>query len=121
MKNSLIFILELSLISFLIVGCSDNNNSGASGGNLETTTKTGHFIDGYVKGIKYINGTREGFTDENGTFTYTDGNITFYLGNMELGTLDSTNVPGDNNLFVQDLVGVDRNETNNTTERTNIL
>jgi hypothetical protein len=105
-------------LAALLVGCggsSSSEDSGTSNSNPQSpVAQTAQFIDGYVEGLRYINGSNSGFTNANGEFSYTDGNISFYLGDMLLGTIEASNVPSDSKVFVQDLVGVDRNETTNT-------
>jgi surface protein len=112
--NSIMLATSLSTI---LIGCGGGGSSSEPNtqtGNPNTqTVKSAQFIDGTVQGIRYVNGTRTGYTNANGEFTYENGNISFYLGKVLLGTIDAANVPSDNKLFVQDLVGVDRNETSN--------
>jgi surface protein len=98
----------------LLIGCG-GGDSGSTPGGTNSGASTAQFVDNYVEGLRYVNGGTSGFTNANGEFNYTDGNISFYLGNILLGTIDAANVPSDNKLFVQDLVGVDRNETSNAT------
>lgn len=102
-----------STLAAILVGCGggDSNDTPATsdGG---TQSVTGVFIDDVVSGIRYVNGTRVGITDEQGQFSYTSGTIDFYLGNIHLGTISQ--LPQDKRVFVQDLVGVDRTETNSS-------
>lgn len=105
-----------SVVATLLIGCGGgdtSNNSTSDSGDGQIATSTAQFVDNYVEGLIYINGSTTGYTDSNGEFSYRDGEISFYLGNMLLGTIDSANIPSDSKLFVQDLVGVDRNETSN--------
>ncbi len=47
----------------------------------------GVFIDSAVQGVNYITSTQQGITDENGTFSYLEGEvITFYIGGIVAGT-----------------------------------
>ena len=75
------------------------------------TTQTLSFIDDKVSGVKYVNGTNSGFTDANGQFPYTSGTVEFYLGDIKLGSLSS--IPTDKNVFIQDILGIDRTDTSN--------
>lgn len=91
---------NLSLISLsllLLVGCGSNS------------TKSGVLIDDVVSGIKYVNGDNTGFTDAQGKFPYKDGAVEFYLGKIKIGQIDS--LTADSKIFIQDIVGVDRTNT----------
>ncbi len=96
-----------TILAGLLVGCG-----GGSGSSSSTTLNKATFIDDFVAGIKYVNGTNEGFTDSNGQFPYDSGSVEFYIGDIRLGTLSS--VPVDNKIFIQDLVGVSRTDTTNS-------
>ncbi len=103
-----------SLTAALLIGCGNGGSSGSSSsssGTVTPTTQTLSFIDDKVSGIKYVNGTASGFTDVNGQFSYTSGVVSFYVGNIKLGEISL--IPSDKNIFIQDLVGVDRNTTTN--------
>jgi len=50
---------------------------------------TGHYVDAAVKGVTYDCGNQQGVTDDNGTFTFEDGQkCIFTLGNIVLRELD---------------------------------
>lgn len=95
MGNKIKGIVVIFVTIFLLSACG-------SGGS----TKSGILIDGIVSGIKYINGTKTGFTDEDGKFPYSGGVVEFYLGNIKIGQIDS--LSSDNKVFIQDIVGLDR-------------
>ena len=90
-------------------------NSSSSGTVTPTTpvitTQTLSLIDDKVSGVKYVNGTASGFTDANGNFPYTSGTVEFYLGDIKLGSLSS--ISSDKNVFIQDILGIDRTDTSN--------
>ncbi len=90
-------------------------NSSSSGTVTPTTpvitTQTLSLIDDKVSGVKYVNGTASGFTDANGNFPYTSGIVEFYLGDIKLGSLSS--ISSDKNVFIQDILGIDRTDTSN--------
>jgi CxxC motif-containing protein (DUF1111 family) len=103
------------LSTMLLVGCgggsssSSNSNSG-SDSSSGSTSSTGVFIDDVVSGLKYINGSITGYTNEKGEFEYIVGTeVEFYLGGISLGKIK----PNDNQVWIQDLVGVDRTDTDN--------
>jgi len=94
MKSIGIFLFLL----LLLVGCGKNDNN-----------QFGTLVDDVVSGVKYVNAENSGFTDKNGNFPYESGLVEFYLGNIKIGEIDS--LPSDKKIFIQDLVGVDRLNT----------
>lgn len=80
--------------------------------HIEEKSVTAYFIDSAVSGIKYINENNEGITGKDGSFKYTKGNVSFYLGDLKLGTIST--LPSDKNVFPQDLYSVDRKDINNS-------
>ncbi|MBC8237578.1 MAG: DUF2202 domain-containing protein [Helicobacteraceae bacterium] len=109
MKKSQLFLLITLQVFF--IGCS-----GGGGGSSTTTSSaavSGQLIDSYLQNITYIcPDSSEGVTDINGSFSCKAAPITFKLGGLTLGTISS--LPADKHIFPQDLLHVDRNDTNNT-------
>jgi hypothetical protein len=69
---------------------------GGSGTSADTPTasvvKTGYFIDSAVAGLEYVSGNTRGITSSDGAFQYEEGKpVSFYIGNMRLGSLTVTN------------------------------
>jgi|GEM_PF-57775 len=95
MKSGIKELIVISIAILLLSGC------GGGGGSLK-----GVFIDDVVSGVRYVNGTNTGYTDENGEFPYSGGVVEFYLGNIKIGQVSS--LKSDNKVFVQDIVGLDR-------------
>ncbi|MGE4461877.1 MAG: cadherin domain-containing protein [Arcobacter sp.] len=98
--------------SFTAIASDSSNNSSSQEVtiNILDVDENGTFIDDIVSGIKYINGSITAFTDINGNFQYIAGSpISFYIGNIKIGEIEQ--LPSDNKVFIQDLVGVDRNNT----------
>jgi CxxC motif-containing protein (DUF1111 family) len=98
--------------SFTAIASDSSNNSSSQEVtiNILDVDENGIFIDDIVSGIKYINGSITAFTDINGNFQYIAGSpISFYIGNIKIGEIEQ--LPSDNKVFIQDLVGVDRNNT----------
>ena len=118
-----IFILAL----VLLIGCGKDRSSESV---VPTTTPTttpiptiaptslsqikGHLtktvgdrIDSYIEGTNYIcaDGS-EGLTDATGTFECTHTPITFKVGGLTLGVLE--NFTADGNVYLQDLLALDR-------------
>lgn len=101
------------ITSGFLIGCGGGGDSGGTSSTTSTTTivpTTGTLIDNTISGVKYVNGNATGFTDTNGKFPYTSGLVEFYLGKIKLGELNS--MTSDKKVFIQDLVGVDRSNTN---------
>lgn len=121
MKTLYIRYLFLLLFVFLFTACSnrssDENNLNNPDNN-DTTIKSANFLDSAVIGIKYTcsNSSTEGFTNENGTFDYDEncGTITFKIGGVSVYSKAVANIPADKQLYITDLVGVDRTDTNNS-------
>lgn len=84
--NTLIF--PTIAVGFLL-GCG----GGSGGGNSQDTILNGSFIDAPVEGLKYSTPTQSGFTDENGTFKYKQGEkVKFSIGNFILGETTGQNI-----------------------------
>jgi hypothetical protein len=98
----------------LFIGCDSKNNNEDK---VTVIYKTAQLIDSPVIGIDYAcsNSSTNGTTNENGTFQY-DVNcdtITFSIGGVTV--YSTTSVPSDEKLYITDLVGVVRTDTNNST------
>lgn len=81
----------------------------------------GYFVDAPVAGIFYSSGKISGVTDANGTFRYDktpnvpyDTDISLSVGNIKLGTISREELATDGKLYPNELLGLDRNDTNNT-------
>ncbi|WOE69434.1 hypothetical protein RZR97_09995 [Hydrogenimonas thermophila] len=100
----------------LLSGC---NNSSVDSNNLSA-----QFIDSYVSGLEYICGPNNGITNETGTFTYstTDcSEVTFKIGNLVIGSIAVNDINSDQKVYPADLLGLDRNVTNDNEQLTNII
>ncbi|MGE8683611.1 MAG: hypothetical protein ACN6OV_03835 [Acinetobacter sp.] len=91
MKKTLLAISLSCLLAACGGGSSDNDssNGGPSDGNPPTSNlQTGVLTDGPVGNVRYETSSGvKGFTNERGEFEYKAGDsVTFYLGNIELGT-----------------------------------
>jgi hypothetical protein len=91
MKKTRLNIINTSLLmlSFLLLsGCGGGGSPGSSYNSGPTITGTGRaqFIDGPVSGLFYKSRLVEGFTNANGEFNYTVGEITaFSYGGVKIG------------------------------------
>jgi hypothetical protein len=101
--------LSLAVLATLFVGCGSSDSSTTT----TTTAISGQLIDGYVAGAYYscADGT-ESITTFNGEFSCDTLPVTFSVGTITLG--DITQLPQDKHIFPQDLVGVDREDVNNS-------
>jgi len=94
-------IPTLLLSSTLFLGCTDSNN---------TATYTGQLVDSYIENVDYIcDDNTTGITDINGRFECPSLPVSFKMGGLELGKISS--MPDDNQIFPQDLLGLERSET----------
>ncbi|TQV62778.1 MAG: hypothetical protein FNT15_05780 [Sulfurovum sp.] len=96
-------LIFLSLL--LLAGCGGGETSNNS------SLRTSYFIDAPVKGLNYECGDIKGVTDEKGAFSCSQTPITFKIGSLEIGKLDT--FTSDNNVFPQDLIKVPREDINN--------
>ncbi len=121
MKNFLkLGLLSLS-VAIALSGCDDsaiNGSNSSSNSNSSTNANAngdsqlieGRLIDGYIAGAHYkCSGELEGDTDINGTFKCKELPVSFSIGGVKLGQIEE--LPQDKHIFPQDLVGVDRNKT----------
>jgi len=108
MNNKVKTITTLLVLAGLLVGCG---SSGSSSKNTKAGYK-GVFVDSFVSGISYSCGNVTGITDTNGVFGVcpAGSNVTFSIGNIELGTAGQT---ADNIFTPQDLVGIEREISDN--------
>ena len=68
---------------------STGNTGDIDTSSLVPEIGTGHYVDAAVKGVTYDCGNQDGVTDDNGTFTFEDGQkCIFTLGNIVLRELD---------------------------------
>jgi hypothetical protein len=79
----------------------------------ESVTNSAVFLDSIVEGLEYTTSSGlSGITSADGSFDYSDGDtITFSIGNVTIGSIDM-NCITDNQVFLQDLAGVDRTNVN---------
>jgi len=84
MKYSLKMIIG-ALFGISLIGCGGGSDDSSP--NNSTTVSTGIFVDSPVVGLKYSTDTLSGYTTSKGLYRYNNGEkITFFLGNLSLGT-----------------------------------
>ncbi len=82
MKLSTALTAYALVASLYVTGCSQSG-----GEEMGDTSLTAFYIDEAVAGIAYECGLQQGFTDENGAFTFEDGkDCTFSIGDVVLRT-----------------------------------
>ncbi len=108
MKKRVLSALSLVAALTIFGGC------GGGGDSVSSSSTSGQLIDSFIKNVDYgcADG-KKGITDENGSFSCAKLPVTFSIGGLKLGDIGS--MPKDDKVFPQDLVGVDRNDTNNST------
>jgi len=88
----------LILIVIALSGCGGSNS----------TSHTGFVIDAPVSNLSYKCGNRINKTQSNGKFECTVLPVTFFIGELELGSVNNINT--DSKVFVQDIVKVKRDD-----------
>ncbi|KIM12011.1 MAG: hypothetical protein KU37_03995 [Sulfuricurvum sp. PC08-66] len=97
-------LITLSIVAFLWVGCGDTS---------APQTYTGQLVDSYIQNANYTcaDGTK-GITDANGTFSCQTAPVQFHLNALKLGEIAT--LPTDGQVFPQELLGLSRNDTNDS-------
>ncbi|NKQ40615.1 MAG: hypothetical protein HF962_03495 [Sulfurovum sp.] len=105
MRNLMMMCLAVVAGLFILSGCGGGGNP-PSEENPEKVT--GYLIDSAIAGISYdCNGSEAGaVTASDGAFECYSPPVTFKLGGMTLGTIQT--LPSDSKVYLQDLLGVDR-------------
>jgi len=99
----------LGLLLGLIVlsGCGGGNGTPPSANDL-----IGYVIDAPVGNLTYKCGDKEGKTEDDGKFTCDVLPVSFFVGSLQIGEMDT--MTSDSRVYIQDLVGVDRSDVNNS-------
>ena len=94
-KNMLLIFLLFAMAALTACssGSSTSTASGGSNNSTNLTALTGVFLDSPVEGLHYQTDTISGFTGENGTFMYHDGEtVTFSIGTVMLGSAPANHI-----------------------------
>ena len=96
------------LIPFIFLACGGDKDN-------YFITQTGTLNDSKVGGVSYSCGSNSGLTTQNGEFSCRSDSdkIEFSIGSIILGSIKTVNLK-EFRLYPADLVGVDRNDTNNS-------
>lgn len=77
----------------------------------QTKTKVAYLVDAPIVGAGYLVDGAKNYTQMGGSFKYDSENISFYLGDILLGSIDK--IPDDKVVLLQDILGIDRNDLTN--------
>ncbi len=108
-------VSSFSLVILFLSGCQ-SGSSDYSNTSINNTS-SGYLVDANITGVEYSNKDTNirGTTDSSGKFTFVDNStLTFNIGGLKLGELNTKNIKSDKIIYPTDLLGLDRNETNNT-------
>ena len=84
---------------FMFSGCGSDTPDTPS-----VPTGTAYYIDSVVSGVNYTCGSTEGITGDDGSFTFElGGSCTFYLGEIELRSVDAELLEDGNNVYETDV------------------
>ena len=101
-------IFALSTVSaILLSGCGSDDT-------VAQQEITGVLADGAIGNAEYRCGSKTGKTNTDGEFNCPVGSsVSFYIGSLKIGSVST--LPSDNVVLIQDALGMDRNETANST------
>lgn len=106
------FYQGISIISasIILAGCGGGGGGSASTtSNSNSLSKSAQLIDAPIIGAKYVNEDGStGKTAQDGTFNYTGGKVSFYIGQIKIGEINS--LKDDNRVFLQDILNLQRDE-----------
>jgi len=95
--------IKMSMALVLLLGV---NACGGGSSDDSERSATGYVIDSPVEGLSYACGDRTGVTDAQGGFFCDQAPVTFKIGEMKIGELNT--FTSDSKVFPQDLLGIDR-------------
>ena len=106
--TSSILLFSLLSATAFISGCGSSSDT-----TPVDTSATGQLVDSYLENVDYNCGDgSNGITDINGTFHCPSLPVEFTIAGLKLGKISTLNA--DKQVFPQDLLGVDRTDTNNS-------
>lgn len=84
MKSKILFVAVMILS---VSACNESSTSNSEDGdNSDSELQVGYFVAPPTKGLRYVTETESGYTDNQGSFLYRDGEVVrFYIGALELG------------------------------------
>ena len=73
-----------------LTACGGGDDGGSAAAPKGLTIKTGEFLDSAVEGLEFAHSNgQSGITDANGTYSYGNGTIDFYIGDIHLGNANA--------------------------------
>lgn len=80
-------------VSLAACGGGGGNGSGTNTMTPPPVSLSGVFVDNAVSGFRYATATYDGSTDQNGTFSYAEGeSVTFSIGDIDFSTVAAASV-----------------------------
>jgi hypothetical protein len=127
-KKSIIYrVVFVFLVTIFFYGCGSESFSGLKSSpdiNKDDDNETnqtvapgniGKLLDSALAGVSYTSTSKSGTTDANGSFEFADGETTtFKIGNILLGSIESSSIDNDRNVFIPEILGKSRGESNDT-------
>ena len=106
--------ISISVASLLFAGCGGSSSGTTTQSNVlgaSNTQKVGYLIDSRVGGAHYVCADgKEDNTTADGKFVCAELPASFFIGKLKLGEIAT--MPTDNFVYLQDLVGVNRDVIN---------
>ncbi|QKJ22723.1 Ig-like domain-containing protein [Poseidonibacter lekithochrous] len=107
--NKLYQGISIISASIILAGCGGGGGSDSTTSNSNSLSKSAQLIDAPIIGAKYVNEDGStGKTVQDGTFNYTGGKVSFYIGQIKIGEINS--LKDDNRVFLQDILNLQRDE-----------
>lgn len=104
------FVASSLVAAFFLLGCGDTSSDTPT---TATTTIDGQLVDNYVENASYTCADMlVRTTEKDGRFSCPSLPVTFSLGGLRLGSINA--LPSDKQVFPQDLIGVNRDQTTNS-------
>ncbi len=116
MKNVWIKVALIASVSLVFTACSeDNGSSGGSGGSggIKENSVGKYLVDSALVGVEYYCDNKDARkTTNTGEFSCDNPPVEFKIGKLKLGTIYRFTFDG--YIFPQDLVGISRDDNNNS-------
>ena len=108
MNKKLVTFSIIAAVSILFSACGTSTD--------DITTFKSSISDSKIEGLTYTCGTTTGTTNKDGIFKYTSdcSVVEFSIGSIKIGSINTNNINGQSTIYPSDLLGLDRNDTNNT-------
>ena len=101
----------ISSTFLILTGCGGGGSSSVPQTTLNSKKIVGYLVDSAVVGAEYKCGDIDDYTKNGGKFECKRLPVEFFIGGIRLGEVKK--LPADKKVYPQDLLGIDRNDTNN--------